>query len=101
MACRNCHPLGSLICECYDEERLAAEAIDGVLAQTYSPLEIIIVDDCSSDGTAKIIEAKLAAQQGRSDIHFIRNEKNLTMLKSSARAIEFTTGNLVTITCGD
>ena len=50
-------PLVSVICLCYNHERFIAEALDSVLAQTYPSLEIIIVDDCSTDNSVAIIEA--------------------------------------------
>jgi glycosyltransferase involved in cell wall biosynthesis len=49
-------PLVSIICLCYNHERFIAEALDSVLAQTYSNLEIIIVDDCSTDNSVAIIK---------------------------------------------
>ncbi|WP_114781442.1 glycosyltransferase [Botryobacter ruber] len=50
-------PLVSVICLCYNHERFIAEALDSVLAQTYPNLEIIIVDDCSTDNSVALIEA--------------------------------------------
>ena len=47
----------SVIIPVYDGERYLAEAIDSLLAQTVPPLEVVVVDDGSTDGTAQIIRA--------------------------------------------
>src|ERR1700694_2597780 len=67
----------SLVMLCYNHEKFVAEALEGVLAQTYSPLDIIIIDDCSQDATADIVAAKLAALPDRPNVRFIRNAANL------------------------
>lgn len=43
----------------YNRPKLLAEAVESVLAQTYRPIEIIIIDDSSTDDTAKVAD-KLA-----------------------------------------
>jgi len=45
-------PLVSVILPVYNREALIARAIESVLAQTYGPLELLVVDDGSTDGTA-------------------------------------------------
>lgn len=47
-------PLVSIVIPAYNAERFLAEAIESALAQTYSPLETIVVDDGSSDRSAEI-----------------------------------------------
>ncbi len=45
----------SCIVPVFNGERYLAEALDSILAQTYRPLEVIVVDDGSTDGTAHIV----------------------------------------------
>ena len=49
------YELISCIVAVYNGERYLGEAIDSILAQTYRPSEIIIVDDGSTDGTAAVV----------------------------------------------
>lgn len=48
-------PLVSIIIPCFNSERYLANAIDSVLNQSYHNIELIIVDDCSTDNTLEII----------------------------------------------
>jgi glycosyltransferase involved in cell wall biosynthesis len=47
-------PTISVVVPAYNEERYIAEALDSVFAQTMAPLEVIVVDDGSTDRTAEI-----------------------------------------------
>lgn len=70
-------PLVSLTVFCYQAEKFIQQAIDGALAQTYSPLEIIFTDDASTDRTFSIIEAAVRDYTGPHTIVLNRNDKNM------------------------
>jgi hypothetical protein len=50
-------PLVSIIIDNYNYARFVGAAIDSALAQSYRPVEIIVVDDGSTDGSRAVIEA--------------------------------------------
>lgn len=54
-------PLVSIIIPCYNAGPWIAEALDSALAQTHRPLEIIVIDDGSTDDSLAVI-ARYAAQ---------------------------------------
>ncbi len=58
---------------CYNSSRFIAKAILSVLNQTYKNLELVIVDDCSTDGTKKIIKEFLKQDKR---IKFYSTKKN-------------------------
>ena len=51
-----CHPLISVIIPVYNCDRYLSEAIDSVLAQTYPPSEIIVLDDGSTDDSGAVAQ---------------------------------------------
>lgn len=55
----------SVVMPCYNAAPYVEEAIDSVLQQTYPHVELIVVDDGSSDGSNQIIEQMSARHPGR------------------------------------
>ena len=49
-------PVLSIIIAAYDVVQYVAEAIDSALAQTYERVEIVVVNDGSTDGTAAVLD---------------------------------------------
>lgn len=66
-------PLVSVIMPVYDKEDVVREACLSVLAQIRSDLELIVVDDASTDGTADVV-ADLCASDPR--VRLVRNQAN-------------------------
>ena len=63
-------PLVSVIIPAYNAQKYIREALDSVLAQTYSSFEIIVVEDSSTDDTAKIIKSYIDPR-----VKFVHQEK--------------------------
>ena len=61
-------PLVSVIMPTYEGAAFVGETIESVLAQTYEPIEIVAVDDASTDGTPEIVAAygeRVRLERGR------------------------------------
>jgi glycosyltransferase involved in cell wall biosynthesis len=54
---RECSQLATIVIVNYNYDKFVAAAIDSALAQSYAPLEVIVVDDGSTDGSRRIISA--------------------------------------------
>jgi len=61
----------SVIMPTYNRARTLKRAIDSVLAQTYSDIELIVVDDCSTDNTKDIVD-KYSDER----LRYVRLKKN-------------------------
>lgn len=82
----------------YNVEASIERAIRSALAQTRPPAEIIIVDDCSTDGTRAIVRA-LAESDAR--IRLIASAENGGPSRARNRAIEAATADRIAILDGD
>ena len=49
------NPLVSVLIPCFNAERFVGEAIESALQQQYRPIEVVVVDDGSTDGSAEVI----------------------------------------------
>ena len=81
-------PSVSVLMTAYNREKYIAEAIESVLAQTYTDFELIIVDDCSKDRTVEI--ARRYTTDPRVRVYV--NEKNLGDYPNRNRAAELALG---------
>lgn len=88
----------SIILPVYNGEKYLAAAIKSILHQTYRNLELIIVDDCSTDESSQI--AKSYAETDRR-IRVFRNRKNVKLPRSLNNGFRVATGDLFTWTSDD
>lgn len=85
-------PKVSVIMPCYNHVRFVSEAIKSVLGQTFGELELIVTDDCSSDGSFQAI-SELARQDPR--VKMVRHEKNQGLSRSRNDALSLATGDYI------
>ena len=78
----------------YNGARFLREQLDSLLAQTYSPIEIVITDDGSTDETAEIIASYTSKH---ANISFYRNETNLGFVKNFEKAISLCSGEYIAL----
>ena len=94
-------PLVTFVVIAYNQERFIREAIEGAFAQTYEPLEIILSDDCSPDGTFEIMQEMAAAYKGPHKVVLNCNEPNLGLVPHIDRAMELVSGEFIVVNAGD
>ncbi|MEK6480090.1 glycosyltransferase family 2 protein [Catalinimonas sp. 4WD22] len=83
----------------YNQKEVLQEAIESVLAQTYRPHEIIIVDDFSSDGSQELINSYRHNYPDIIKPFF--HETNLGVTQTRIDALQNVTGDYVTYLDGD
>lgn len=68
----NMYPLVSVITPCYNSAAYLSDCIESVMSQTFDDWEMLIVDDCSTDDSARIIKEYMLRD---SRIKYFRTEK--------------------------
>ena len=68
----------------YNGEKFIRQTLQSVAEQTLKPDRLIVLDNCSTDGTAKIVKEFQGVK-----CEYIRNEKNLGLFGNCNRALEF------------
>ncbi len=90
--------LVSIVLPTYNGEKYINSAIDSIIGQTYKNWELIIVNDCSTDGTLDIIN-NYALKDSR--IKVINNKKNLKLPASLNEGFSVANGEYLTWTSDD
>jgi len=84
------NPIVSVIMSVYNSEEYLMESIDSILNQTFENYEFIIIDDGSTDNSAKIIQTSKDRR-----IRLLRNHKNIGLPLSLNKAIKLSRGQYI------
>ena len=88
----------SIILPAYNAEKTLAESVNSVLAQSYDKIELVIVDDGSTDGTKALAE-DFAIRDKR--VKVLSNEKNIGVLKTRIRGVRASMGQWIAFVDSD
>lgn len=94
-------PLVTFSIGAFNQERFIRQAVEAAFAQTYSPLQIILSDDCSQDRTFEIMGEMAAAYRGPHEVVLNRNQKNLGLVPHVNRELQIMRGELIVMCAGD
>ncbi|MCL1479085.1 glycosyltransferase [Marinobacter sp. M3C] len=94
-------PLVTFALLAYNQENYIREAVGAALSQDYSPLEIILSDDCSSDATFEIMREMADRYAGLHSIVLNRNVRNLNVGGHINNLNRLAKGELVVAAAGD
>lgn len=77
----------------YNGERYLREMLDSIYAQTYGNFEVVASDDCSTDGTAKILEEYEKCY----NLRYFSNPHNLGFVRNMERALSLCQGSYIAL----
>lgn len=84
--------LVSIILPCYNASDYIDEALESLINQSYKYVEIVAIDDCSSDDTWMKLQN---AAMKHKNITIYKNEKNLKLISTLNRAIDLCKGEYI------
>ena len=86
-----------VIIPAFNHEQYIEQAVCSVLHQTYRNVKLLVIDDASTDETAKIAEG-LAK---RHEFRFVRNERNLGLNRTLEKGIQLSESAYLSILASD
>lgn len=91
-------PLVSVVMPAYNVDSFIEEAIASVIVQTITDWELIVIDDCSTDDTRKLV-GEMAEKDAR--IRLVSNASNMGVAKTRNRGLDLCRGQYVALLDSD
>ena len=85
-------PLVSVLIPCYNAEKYLESAIRSILSQSYTNLEVIVINDCSTDSSLDLL-MRLASEDAR--IKIVNNEENLKIVRTLNKGVKLCNGEFI------
>lgn len=82
----------TVVCSCFNHSNFVIKSLKSVLNQSYKKIQLIVIDDFSSDNSVTVIEDFI---QKYPEIIFIKNTNNLGLTKSFNRAMQLARGKYI------
>lgn len=89
-------PLVSVCIPAYNNAGYIKDTVESILQQTYQNIEVIVVDDNSTDDTVAVLES-ISDER----LKLYRNEQNLGMAGNWNKCLSLATGEFVKLICAD
>lgn len=86
-----CSGLVTLVVASYNHSRFLSRRLESLLAQTYAPLEILVIDDCSSDNSVAV----LRGYEGDSRVRLVLRSENGGWVRVSNQGVGLAQGEFV------
>jgi glycosyltransferase involved in cell wall biosynthesis len=91
-------PLVSILLPVYNRERLVKRAIESAISQTYKNIEIVTVDNLSTDKTYEILKEY---EKNFPNIKAYQNKENIGPVRNWKKCLEYSSGEFIKILFSD
>ena len=92
-------PLVTAIAVCYNHSRFVVECLESIRNQTYRSIQLIIIDDCSTDNSVVLIRDWI--DRHKTECTFIAHRKNQGICKTLNEALRLANGKYISMIAAD
>ena len=90
-------PKVSVLIPLYNRKHYIEDCVNSVLNQTFKDFDIIIRDDCSTDGAFELVKKKYSKEISAGKVKLLRNDKNLSETFTVRQLIQDARGKYITV----
>lgn len=92
----------SVVVIAYNQENIICETLDSIYQQSYSPLELIVTDDCSKDNTVAVVKRWISSHEDRFvNVQVLESNTNTGVTANCNRGLSAANGEYLQLIAGD